>query len=66
MGRTARAFGRVPLTVSGGVRKVARKIVLERLAHDPYSGDLIERRYRPEHQALKTRAGAFDSLQERP
>ncbi len=60
---------RVPLTsikaVSG---KVARGVVLERLAHGPYSGvkDLFERMAidRNTLEAL-ARAGAFDSLQER-
>ncbi len=60
---------RVPLTSIKAVsEKVARKIVLERLAHGPYSGakDLFERVAvsRDTLEAL-ARAGPFDSLQER-
>ena len=60
---------RVPLTSIKAVsEKVARKIVLERLARGPYTGvkDLFERvaLNRDTLEAL-ARAGAFDSLQER-
>ena len=60
---------RVPLTSIKAVsEKVARKVVLERLAHGLYSGvrDLYERLYmdRDTLEAL-ARAGAFDGLQER-
>ena len=60
---------RVPLTSIKAVSaKLARKVVLERLAHGPYSGikDLYER-LQVDQDTLKAlaRAGAFDSLQER-
>ncbi len=60
---------RVPLTTIKAVsEKVARKLMLERLACGPYSGakDLYERLAidRDTLEAL-ARAGAFDSLQER-
>ena len=60
---------RVPLTSIKAVsEKVARKVVLERLARGPYTGvkDLFERvaLNRDTLEAL-ARAGAFDSLQER-
>ena len=60
---------RVPLTSIKAVsEKVARKVVLERLARGPYMGvkDLFERvaLNRDTLEAL-ARAGAFDSLQER-
>ena len=60
---------RVPLTsVTAVSERVARKLVLERLAHGPYSGvkDLYERLAvdRDVLEAL-VRAGAFDGLEER-
>lgn len=60
---------RVPLTSILAVsKKIAREIVLERLAHGPYGGvkDLYERLAinRDTLEAL-AKAGAFDSLQER-
>ncbi len=60
---------RVPLTSIKAVsEKVARQVVLERLARGPYSGakDLYER-LAMDRDTLETlaRAGAFDGLQER-
>ena len=60
---------RVPLTsITTVSEKIAIRVVLERLAHGPYSGveDLYERLAidRDTLEAL-ARAGAFDSLQER-